>query len=61
MHERELFVRSSAAAGRPRRPFECAPFVPFGLRPFEPVGMRDGAVCEGVWGRRSYRSGPVAR
>ena len=30
-------------------------------RPFELVGMRDGAVCEGVWGRRSYPSGPVAR
>ena len=31
------------------------------VRPFELVGMRDGAVCGGVWGRRSYPSGPVAR
>ena len=27
------------------------------VRPFELVGMHDGAVCEDIWGRRSYRSG----
>jgi len=57
--ERVRSVPSSAVAVA-EGPFECRSCrVPL----FEPVGMRDRAVavCEGVWGRRSYPSGPVAR
>ena len=53
-------VRSVRPSRRSRRPKGRSSAVR-AVRPFEPVGMRDGAVCEGVWGRRtrSYRSGPV--
>ena len=53
-------VRGRCGPRRSRRPRDRSSAVR-AVRPFELVGMRDGAVCGGVWGRRSYRSRPVAR
>ena len=56
--ERVRSVRSSAVAAAEGGGRSSAVRA---VRPFKLVGMHDGAVCEGVWGRRSYPSGPVAR